>query len=439
MPGPACRATLGGMEQGPQNLRDSARFVAGIYRTRLFALRGRLLREPMVRFETRAGRRDPYPIHESFRARGRLVPTEAGFLATADHQLCHELVRSRAFGVRDPETGVVHGRLFEPAGLIDRGMLGTNPPDHTRLRRLAQPGFSPRLMRTYEGNIEKRVGLLLDAVATRDSFDLVHDVAAPLPIAVITDLLGVADADTAAFERYGQAMASSLDGIKSAGHAVRLGIGAARLEAIFGRLLELRREDPRDDLATALVRARGDGTVTPREALSMCSLLLVAGFETTVNLISNAVLSLKRTPGGWASLVADPSLASLAVEETLRFDPPVQRTIRVALEDTELGGHPIPRGTWVVALIGGANRDPAVFDRADEFVIDRYADRSTPEHLAFSGGVHYCIGAPLATMEASIALRALAETLPGLRLLGEPRMRRSVSVRGPASLAVAPR
>jgi len=118
--------------------------------------------------------------------------------------------------------------------VIDRGMLGTNPPDHTRLRRIAQPGFSPRLMRAYENTIEKRVGVLLDGVATKDRFDLVHEVAAPLPIAVITDLLGLPDADTAAFERYGQAMASSLDGIKSLSHAVRLAVGAARLEASSG-------------------------------------------------------------------------------------------------------------------------------------------------------------------------------------------------------------
>jgi cytochrome P450 len=426
------------MEQGPQDLRETARFVAGIYRTRLFALRGRLAREPMSRFDTRAGRRDPYPIHESFRARGRLVGTEAGFLATADHALCHDLVRSRAFGTRDPETGIVHGRLFE-GDSIDRGMLGLNPPDHTRLRRLAQPGFSPRLMRAYGDTIEKRVGTLLDAVATRDSFDLVHDFAAPLPIAVITDLLGLPEADTAAFERYGQAMASSLDGIKSVGHAARLGVGAGRLEAIFTRLFALREREPRDDLVTALVRARADGTITPREAVSMCQLVLVAGFETTVNLISNAVLALHRDPADWRRLVADPELAGLAVEETLRFDPPVQRTIRVALEDTELGGYPVPRGTWVVALIGGANRDPGVYDRAGEFILDRYADKATPEHLSFSGGVHYCLGASLARMEATVALRGLAERLPDLRLAGEPTMRRSVSVRGPASLTVSPR
>jgi cytochrome P450 len=430
--------TLASVEQGPQSLRETVRFAVGIYRSKAFTLRGRIAREPMLRFETRAGRRDPYPIHEHFRSRGRIVPTYAGFLATTDYELCRELVRSRKFGVKDPDTGVTHGAIFEGEGVIDRSMLGANAPEHTRLRRLAAPGFSPKLMRGYEEMIEKRVATLLDAAATGESFDLVHDFAAPLPIAVITDLLGLPDADTAAFERYGETMASALDGIESLNHARRLMVADKNLERIFDRLFELRAREPRDDLVSALVAARHDDRLTPKELVSMCQVLLVAGFETTVNLISNAVLSLHRTPGAWDRLVADPGLAGHAVEETLRFDPPVQRTIRVALEDTELGGEPVAKGTWVVALIGGANRDPSVYADPTAYVIDRFADPSTPDHLAFSGGIHFCLGAPLARMEAVIALRALAERLPRLRLLDEPRMRRSVSVRGPSSLLAAP-
>jgi cytochrome P450 len=391
----------------------------------------------MLGFESRAGRRDPYPVHEQFRARGRLVPTYAGFLATADHALCRELSRSRSFGVHDPVSGITHGQLFEPQGMIDRSMLGANPPDHTRLRRLVAPGFSPKLMRGYEDTIRKRVATLLDEAAARDSFDFVHDFAAPLPITVITDLLGLADADHAAFERYGEAMASALDGVRGLDHARKLATASIRLEGVFDRLFELRRREPRDDLVSALVAAEQDGQLTAKEMVSTCQILLIAGFETTVNLISNAMLALQRTPGAWDRLVADPALAEIAVEETLRFDPPVQRTIRVALTDTELAGRTIPQGTWVVCLIGGANRDPEVFERPAEFVLDRYADPDAPEHLAFSGGIHYCLGAALARMEAGIALRGLAERLPHLRVIGEPRMRRSVTVRGPASVRVA--
>jgi cytochrome P450 len=429
--------SLTGMEQGPQGVRGAARFVLSIYRSKLFTLRARMAGEPMVRFETAEGRRNPYPIHESFRARGQLVPTYAGFLATADYHLCHELVRSRKFGVRDPETNVVHGAIFSDDS-IDRSMLGVNPPEHTRLRRLAAPGFSPKLMRSYEASIEKRVGALIDVAATRDRFDLVHDIAAPLPIGVISDLLGLQDTDVAIFEKYGEVMASALDGVESFGHARRLAIASGRLERVFDRLFELRRREPRDDLVTSLVAARDEDRMTSRELVAMCQVLLVAGFETTVNLISNAALALQRTPGAWQRLVEEPELASMAVEETLRFDSPVQRTIRVALEDTELAGRPIPRGTWVVVLVGGANRDPQIYDRPNDFVIDRFADPATPDHLAFSGGAHFCLGAPLARLEATVALRQLAERLPGLTLPEEPRMRRSTSVRGPASLAATP-
>ncbi len=217
--------SLRGMEQGPQGVGGAARFVLSIYRSKLFTLRARMAGEPMVRFETAEGRRDPYPIHESFRSRGKLVPTYAGFLATADYHLCHELVRSRKFGVRDPETNVVHGAIFSDDS-IDRSMLGENPPEHTRLRRLAAPGFSPKLMRSYETSIEKRVGALIDDVATRDHFDFVHDIAAPLPIGVISDLLGLQDTDVAIFEKYGEVMASALDGVESFGHARRLAIAS---------------------------------------------------------------------------------------------------------------------------------------------------------------------------------------------------------------------
>jgi len=424
------------MRQGPQNPKEAAQFVVGIVRSRLWDLRAHRSGSPLAKFETEEGIRDPYPIHEQVRALGRVVPGMPGYMATADYELCHDLTRRRDFGVRDPSTNVVHGAIYQ-GDSIDRSILGLNPPDHMRLRRLAAHGFSPKQLASYEVAIEKRVEALLDGLEGQRSFDIVHAVAAPLPIGVISDLLGLPDADVEAFEKYGETLASILDGITTFKHARQGAHASFRVERILERLFELRRTDPRDDLVSYLVAAEADGRMTPRELLAMCQLLLVAGFETTVNLISNAVLALQRTPGAWDALVADPGLAGLAVEETLRFDPPVQRTIRAAFEDTTLGDHPIPKSTWVVGLIGGANRDPAVFDAPGEFRIDRYADPGTPTHLAFSGGAHYCIGAPLARLEATVALRALAERLPHLTVVGQPTMRSSPTVRGPASLVVS--
>lgn len=425
-------AYRGDMRQGPQNPKQAVEFAVGVVRTRLFQHRAAQEGSPISRYGTPEGIADPFSVHEAIRAQGPVLPPQLGFSATADYALCHDLLRRRDFGVRDPHTDVVHGALYQ-GDAIDRSFLGLNPPEHTRLRRLAAPGFSAHRLRGYEQLIEQRVEALLDTASASSGFDLVHALAAPLPIAVISDLLGLPDADVDAFERYGATLASALDGIAGPVHAARLARASYKVERILDDLIALRGREPRDDLVTSLVAAHDRAELTGRELIAMCQLLLVAGFETTVNLISNAVLALHRTPDAWARLVADPGLAGLAVEETLRFDPPVPAAIRVAFDDTELAGVPIPRSTWVLVVIGGANRDPSVYDDPHAFRLDRYADAATPPHLAFSAGAHYCIGAPLARLEATIALRALAVRMPDLQV-GEPVMRTTASVRGPASL-----
>jgi len=396
-------------------------FAAGLYWQRAAAAyNGHVRRDPMALLNLSQGRADPYPIYERIRAGGTLVPTRGGNWVTASQRVCDSVLRNRRFGVQAEEG-------------IEMSFLGMNPPDHTRLRRFALPAFSPKAVAGYRDRIERTVGELLDTAAASEQFDLVSALAAPLPIAVITDLLGVPDADAAAFARYGAVIGSALDGIKSLRHASQLQANGVKLQKLFESLFELRRREPADDIISRMVAAEGD-QVNPAEMLPMCVLLLVAGFETTVNLIGNCVLALLGHREQWQDVCADPqNLAAKAIEETLRFDPPVQLTDRVALEPADLEGHAIRPGQRVITLIGGANRDPEVYPEPGTFDIHREA---AADHLAFSSGIHYCLGQPLARLEATITLRMLAERMPGLALAGSVKRRNTTTIRGPLHLPV---
>jgi P450-derived glycosyltransferase activator len=404
-------------------------FATQLYRQRSNTVyAGYLKRDPMALLRLRPGRENPYAIYDRMRAAGPLFPTRLGNWASTSHRLCNTVLRDRRFGVRPLDARAADDDEFEMS------FLSMNPPDHTRLRRLAQPAFSPKAVATYRDRIERTVHDLLDRAGAE--FDLVAALAAPLPIAVITDLLGIPDADAAAFAQYGRVIGSALDGIRSLRHAADLRANDERLRQLFTDLFELRRREPGDDIVSHLVAAEGD-QIKPAEMMPMCVLLLVAGFETTVNLIGNGVLALLDHPGQWRTLVADPpTMAPRAVEEALRYDPPVQRTFRIAHEPIELDGRVVHKGQLVSTLIGAANRDPEVYERPDVFDIDR-----TPgvEHLAFSSGIHYCLGQPLATLEATVAFQVLAQRLPGLRRTGPVRRRNATIIRGPIRLAVAAR
>jgi cytochrome P450 len=411
-------------------LRGAARFAYRLYADRARgAYDAHVRRHPFARLRFAPGRDDPYPIYEQIRARGPFIETPLGNLATVDHAICQEILRSRRWGVR-PEGD-------DSVDEVDLSFLDRNPPDHTRLRRLVAPAFSPRRIAALRGNVEKTVEGLLDAVS-RDAersggFDLVGSLAAPLPIAVICDLLGIPDADTATFSRYGAAIGGALAGIRSLSHAREVMAADAAIERLFEDLFELRRREPVDDLVSELVAAEDAEQLRPAEMVPLCSLLLIAGFETTVNLVGNAVNALLDHPDQWAALVADPGLAGAAVQETLRWDPPVQRTARVSFDDTEISGVPLARGRWVNVLLGGANRDPGVFGDAARFDLAR---TDGGDHLAFSAGSHHCLGRPLAELEATVALRRLAERMPRLRRAGPVRRRNATLIRGPLSLPV---
>jgi cytochrome P450 len=405
-----------------KQLSQTIGFAAGLYRSRLeTAYAAHVLHAPLARLETRKGRRDPYAVYRGMREAGPLAQTRRGNWVTVSHRVCSAVLRDRRFGV-------------EPTPGMDLSFLEMNPPDHTRLRRLAQPSFSPKTLPAYQSRIERTVELLLDRAAREQgTFDLVSRFAAPLPISVITDLLGVPDADSSLFADYGAAFAGAIDGIRTLRQAARFQAADAELSALFARLIELRRREPADDVIGRLFTAEGDRRA-PGELMPMIYLLLIAGFETTVNLIGTCVLTLLRHPDQWEALCADPErLAPRAVEETLRYDPPVQGTSRVALETLDLEGTAVRAGQTVVTMIAGAGRDPEVYRRPDVFDLEREPEA---EHLAFSGGIHYCVGQPLARLEATTAVRMLARSMPRLRLAGRVRLRPSTSIRGPLYLPV---
>ena len=400
-------------------------FTGGLYRQKaLLACAGYLGRDPMAQLQLRPGRVNPYAVYDRLRARGPLTPTRLGNWVSTSHSVCESVLRDRRFAVRPEDT--------EP-GQAGMSFLSMNPPDHTRLRRLAMPAFSPKAVAGYTGRIERTAADLLDAASVAGRFDLVSGFAAPLPIAVITDLLGIPDSRSADFARYGMLIGSALGGITSLRHARQLLAARGEMRLLFRHLSELRRREPRDDIVSRLVAAEGD-QIKPDEMLPMCNLLLVAGFETTVNLISNAVLALLAHPAQWQALCADPDgLAPQAVEEVLRWDPPVQRTGRFALESLELAGQPVHKGQRVTTLIGAANRDPEAYDHPDTFDIMR---RDGPANLAFSSGIHYCLGHALARSEAAISLRLLAERMPDLAPAGTVKRRKATIIRGPVRLPV---
>jgi cytochrome P450 len=392
----------------------------------------RLLRDPSLR-------EDPYGVHEQLRARGPLVPSALGPVATS-HAVVQEVLRSDRFGVGFDWSSAPRPlrRLLEfgddPAatGVAEPpSMLVVDPPDHTRYRRLVSRAFTPRAMAAAEPVVRRTAEALLDDLDRRarrgEVVDLVAGYAEPLPVRVIADLLGVPSDREEDFLRWGAAAAATLD----PGLPFRRSLHADRaLRALHGFLAghfaRLRR-DPGEDLVSRLVTATGDDALSDRELHATVMLLLGAGFETTVNLLGNAVVVLDRHRDQWRALAADPSGWPLAVEEVLRHDSPVQFTGRTVRAGTALAGQSLAAGSRITLLLGAANRDPAVFPDPARFDVTRANAR---DHLAFSAGIHYCLGAGLARLEAAVALRALTDRFPGLRVHGRPERRDLQTLRG---------
>jgi hypothetical protein len=336
---------------------------------------------------------------------------------------------------RWPRMSARHRRagLPDPYESGRASMLRSDPPDHTRLRTLVSKAFTPRAIERVRPTVEKYVEETLGRVQTRRKLELVGDFAAPLPVSVIAEMLGVPVADRDRFRHWSDETVRTL-GDNTLEDRRRAFAAMNELEAYLAAITEERRREPRDDLISALVRAEEAGDRLSRTELFMtCVLLLVAGNETTTKLIGNAVLALLEHPDQMELLRREPERIPGAVDELLRYDGPVQLTSRMVLEDREFRGHRLRRGQQLVLLLAGANRDPERFSDPDRLDVTRPDVR----HLAFSQGLHFCLGAQLARLEASLALEALVTRFPGLRRDGPVVWSDNTVLRGPRVLPLA--
>ena len=331
--------------------------------------------------------------------------------------------------LRDHDRFSAEDRRFHDAGLTT--MLDIDPPDHTRLRALVSRAFTPRSLSRWHGRLQEIADRLLDAVAGHDRIDLIAALGYPLPVTVIAEMLGVPAEDMDRFERWSNDIALIVEPILTPAQVENVRRASEELFAYFETIVEERRRKPRDDLVSALLAAEEEGDrLTHEELLSTMLLILVAGNETTRNLIGNGMLALLRHPDQLQRLRDDPGLLEPAVDELLRYDSPVQLDGRVVREDLEMGGKRLRAGQKAIALIGAANRDPAAFEHPEALDIGRKGK----SHLSFGRGIHYCLGASLALMEARIAFKGLLDRFPSIRLAAEPRYRDGIVLRGVGSL-----
>ncbi|MBB4855330.1 cytochrome P450 [Mycobacteroides chelonae] len=389
-----------------------------------------------------------YRYIEQIRATGSVTPTRAGGLVFTGLALTREVLRDHRFITMAPTnmpspilpaafSRWVYTRTEPglPNPVEPPAMLAVDPPEHTRFRKLVSTAFTPRAVSRLEDRVREVTAELLDNLERNEHADLLGDYASQLPVAIIAEMLGVPRADAPFLLEWGNHGAALLD-IGMPWPAYRDATKAlSEIDYYFdAHLVRLRRElaaDPTvDGILASIVR---DGDLNDRELKATMALLLGAGFETTVNLIGNGIVALLRHPEQLAYLRENPEGWPNAVEEALRYDSPVQVTGRVATETVEFEGHTLPAGSMAVLLLGGANRDPAVFDQPDVFDVTRPNAR---DHVAFGSGIHVCLGASLARMEGVVALQSLFERFPEITLAANPAPGKHMNLHGFGSLPV---
>ncbi|CAM5584535.1 cytochrome P450 [Streptomyces griseorubiginosus] len=385
---------------------------------------------------------DPYPAYAELRAKGRvqyfeptnqwLVPHHADVSAllrdrrlgrTYQHRFTHE-----EFGRTAPQAE------HEPFHTLnDHGMLDLEPPDHTRIRRLVSKAFTPRTVERLVPYVTGLAGELVDRLVEAGGGDLLRDVAEPLPVAVIAEMLGIPESDRAPLRPWSADICGMYELNPSEDTAARAVRASVEFTEYLRELIAERRGKPGDDLISGLIAAYDEGDrLTEQEMISTCVLLLNAGHEATVNATVNGWYALFRNPEQLAALRADHSLVPRAVEELMRYDTPLQLFERWVLDEIEIDGTTVPRGAEIALLFGSANHDPAVFAHPERLDLTR-ADNP---HISFSAGIHYCIGAPLARIELTASMRALLEKTPTLTLSKPPQRKPNFVIRGLEGLSV---
>ena len=398
-----------------------------------------------------AFRADPYPFYERLRTTDPVHVSAFGFTVLTRYDDVARTLR----GTAPPRDTAAHvadrpddprpappQRQPEPpdAGPVATHHLNLDPPDHTRLRRLVSLAFTPTAIERLRPRVQQLVDDALDRAAERGSMELVEELAFPVPFQVISDLLALPTDGSEQIREWSQTLTASLEPTADDATLDATEVAAGHMGAYLGEVIEHRRHHLGEDLLSALIQAEEEGDrLSPAELLSFVILLYVAGHETTVNLIGNGTLALLRNPDEMRRWAADPSLDVRALDELLRFDGPVQQTVRVPMIDVgyqAIDGSEVvvPKGTLVMTVLGAASHDPAVFEKPEELHLDR---TNANRHLGFAAGVHYCLGASLAKLEAGVAITSLIRRFPQVALAGDPTWRDRLTIRGVDHLPLA--
>ncbi|MGW7403325.1 cytochrome P450 [Streptomyces sp. NPDC054833] len=385
---------------------------------------------------------DPYPAYAELRARGRVIhyePTDQWLVP--HHADVSALLRDRRLG-RTYQHRFSHedfGRTAPPPEhepfhvLNDHGMLDLEPPDHTRIRRLVSKAFTPRTVERLKPYVGELAGELVSALVAAGGGDLLKDVAEPLPVAVIAEMLGIPESDRAQLRPWSADICGMYELNPSEDTAAKAVRASVEFSDYLRELIAARRKEPGEDLVSGLIAAHDEGDrLTEQEMISTAVLLLNAGHEATVNATVNGWWALFRNPAQLAALRADHSLVPSAIEELMRYDTPLQLFERWVLDEIEIDGTTIPRGAEIAMLFGSANHDPAVFTAPETLGLTR----TDNPHISFSAGIHYCIGAPLARIELAASMTALLEQAPRLTLTAEPQRKPNFVIRGLEGLSV---